>query len=309
MKPAQLLLITALLAAGIARGQKAWQGELTSLFTKIPIPKNSAACFAACTKDTDPNNGSVSIKDNGPQYTDLQNQLSSILMNGANGGSMPTSNAAPTPAQIEQMREQAMARATAAQAQAANPQQMTQSQQSYGGGAPSAGNVAIMKTIGQAQTAAAHINQLCGEVGQKMSKLSKDSVQAVKQGPNCPEVQQGGYAGPTCGCLVAHATTYYTARVAAMDNYVTQVAELIREYLPRIKSEASVIDDMEAKAKYGDAVSNPAFRQMAVSIQRQAFAGITSLLSYSQSAWNDGANEFANETNAKSGASVGCNKK
>lgn len=309
MKPGQILLVPALLMAGIASSQKAWQGDITTLLSRIPIPASSATCYSSSTKTTDSDNGSVSIKDEGAQFTDLQNRLSSILMNGASGGNMPTSNTEPTPAQIEQMKQQAMARATAAQAQAANPQQMAQSQQAYSGGAPSAGEVAIMKTIGQAQTAASHINQLCAELSQKMSKLSKDAVQAVKQGANCPEVQQGGYAGPTCGCLVAHATTYYTARVAAMDDYVAQVAALIREYLPKIKSEAAVIDDMEAKAKYGDAVSNPAFRQMAVSVQRQAFGGITYLLSYSQSAWTDGAKEFANEVNAKSGASVGCYKK
>lgn len=274
MKHPLLLLILTLLITGLTRAQKAWPGDIRTLMAEIPIPGTSATCYAACTKTTDPSNGMISIKDNGVQFTAFEARLNNIMKD-----AMTSVSTAPTGATR-----------TAATATTAS-------------------DATLMRTIGQAQMAASHINQLCNELTMKMTKLSKDAVQAVKQGPNCPEVQQGGYAGPTCACLTARALDYYTRRVTAMDDYVSQVAALIREYLAKIKAEAAVVDDMEAKAKYGDAVANPAFKQMAVSIQSQSFAGIAILLSLSSGTWKDGATEYSNELNAKSGASVGCNGK
>ena len=141
-----------------------------------------------------------------------------------------------------------------------------------------------------------------------MGKLNK-GLDAVKIGPNCPEVQQGGYAGPTCACLQDHAVDYYTRRVGAMNGYIEQATVLIQEYMSKMKAETTIVDEMEAKAKYGDAVSNPAFRQMVVSIQRQSFGAVAALLGVSGSVWRDGATEYANLVNAKSGASVPCGKK
>lgn len=298
MKHSILLLFPALLMAGTTRAQlAAWHGDLTTLLGRIPIPNSSSTCYASATKTTDPNNGAVSIKDNGPDFNALQNQLTGIAAS-AIGGTAPVSNTAPTPEEIEQMKQQALQRAAAAQSMTAAPAT-----------APSGSEVTLMRLVGPAQSAASRLNQLSTELTQKMLKLSKDSVQAVKQGPNCPEVQQGGYAGPTCACLSAHAIAYYTARVAKMDQYVTQVADLVRYYLPKINAEAAIIDDMEAKTKYGAAISNPAFRQMTASIQHQALAGVANLLAVSGGAWHDGATEYANEINAKSGASTGCRGK
>ena len=165
-----------------------------------------------------------------------------------------------------------------------------------------------MKLIGQAQTAAGNINRLSLELAQKREKINKN-LDSVHMPPNCPEVQQGGYAGPTCACLRGHEVDYRTRRVAAMNSYVEELAALVREYLPKMKAEAAIIDDMEAKAKYGEAVSNPAFRQMVVSIQRQGFGSVTSLLGLSGDAWKDSAEEYAKLVNAQSGASIPCRGK
>lgn len=299
------ILIALLLLATTTRAQKAWPGDITVLLNRVPIPGSSSTCYAGSTRSTDAANGIISIKDNGPGYTGLENQLTGIMRDAMNSTSAtpPTGTTAPSADQIEQMKQQAMARAQAAQS--GNSQQLAHP---TSGSAPASSDVAIMKLVGQAQTAAGHINQLSLELSQKMSKLDK-GLEAVKIGPNCPEVQQGGYAGPTCKCLQEHAEDYYTRRVAAMDSYVSQVGALVREYLGKMRAETSIVDDMEAKAKYGDAVSNPAFRQMVVSVQRQSFGAVTSLLSIAGSGWRDGANEYANLINAKSGASVPCGKK
>src|SRR5581483_4090225 len=149
-----------------------------------------------------------------------------------------------------QMKQQAMARAAAAQSM--TPQQMAQ--QRAASSALSLQDTAVMRLINQAQLAAGHIGQLSQELGQKYSRLNK-SLDSVKLGPVCPEVEQHGYAGPTCACLRSRESDYRTRRVAAMNSYVGQVAELFRQYMPRMKAEAQIIDDMEVKAKYGDAVS------------------------------------------------------
>lgn len=279
-----LLFVLLCVCSGFARAQKAWQGDITALLSKIPMPGSSSISYAGCTKITDPSTGLISIKDNGPGFTDLEAQLDKIATEAMAGAS-----------------------AQAAAAQSASPQQMAQQYRSNSG-APSPAELVVMKLIGQAQTAAGHINQLTLEVAQKKAKIFA-KLDSVKLGPVCPEVQQGGYAGPTCACLKGREVDYRTRRTPVMDSYVQQVAELYREYLAKMKVEAAIVDDMESKAKYGDAVSNPAFRQMVVSIQRQALVSVTTMMSLSGSAWNDSAKEYALLMNARSGASVPCGKK
>lgn len=301
-----LLLITALFTAGLAHAQNAWHGDIISLIAKVPAPQPSSASYAAATKTTDASNGLVSIKDNGDQFNSLQSQLMSIASGGMTSGSMPPASATtpPTADQIEQMKQQAMQRAAAAQS--TSPQQYAQQQQQqYSGGAPSKADVALMQQINQAQTAASEINRLCNEIAQKKAQLNKEAVQAVKM-KNCPDVRQGSYVGPTCQCQQENDIAYYTARVVALDQYIAQVNDLFHAYLMKIKAQASIVDEMEVKAKYGDAVSNPAFRQMVVNIQRQALAGVTTLLALSGDAANDGSAEYANLANAKSGAMTHC---
>src|SRR5262249_11664934 len=157
-------------------------------------------------------------------------------------------------AQLEEIMKSAMVMP----AQSMDPRQMAQQYRSSGGsGASSAGEMEVMKLIGQAQTAAGRINQLSLEMAGERGKIAK-GLDSVSMPPNCPEVQQGGYAGPTCACMQKREVDYRTRRVAAMNKYVEQMAALVRDYLPKMQAQAAIIDDMEAKAKYGDAVSNPA---------------------------------------------------
>jgi hypothetical protein len=290
----------------LVHGQKAWPGDITAMLSKVPVPVSSASCYGQSSKVTDPSTKLVTIKDNGPAFTDLEAQLQNIMKAAMSAAQAQGQGmAAPNADQLAQMQQQAMQRAAAAQS--SSPQQMAQQYRSSSG-APSSGDMAVMKLIGQAQTAAGNINRLSLEMTQRMEKISKN-LDSVRMPPNCPEVQQGGYAGPTCACLRGHEVDYRTRRVAAINGYVDAVAALVREYLPKMRAEAAIIDDMEAKAKYGEGVSNPAFRQMAVSIQRQGFGSVTSLLSLSGGAWKDSAEEYANLVNAQSGASIPCSSK
>ena len=296
------ILIPTLLAGGVVYGQKAYPVALVSLYSKVPPLTDSKACYSGSRTETDPNSGLISIKDNGPQLAALQEELMKI--SGApQMTAAPTGGTPPSAEQIQQMQQQAMQRAMAAQA--ASQSGTSTQQRGTASGAPSSADVAVMKQIGQAQTSAGRINQLSSELGQKISALRNGATQ-VKAGPNCPEVQQGGYAGPTCSCQVEHATTYAKARVAAQNAYMAQVQAILTDYLGKFKAEAAVIDNMEEAAKYGDAVSNPAYRSMCASIQRQALAGYTSMLSYVSGIWGDGAKEYAGELNAESGVSTGC---
>ena len=300
----RLHLLLALFATATSYGQKAWHGDIMSLIAKVPVPASSADCYGSATKETDASNGLISVKDNGVQFNNLQAQLMDIASGGMAGANQNAAPAVPTADQIEQMKAQAMQRAAAAQS--TSPQQYAQQQQGQNaGGAPSKSEVKLMKEIGQAQTAAGEISRLCGEIGQKKAKITKDAVVAVKM-KICPDVRQGSYVGPTCECTMKNDIDYYTARVAAMNEYIIQITTLMQEYTGKIKAQVSIVDEMEVKAKYGDAVSNPAFKQMAVNIQRQSLAGVTSLLALSGDAWNDGAAEYANLANAKSGAMTHC---
>ena len=244
-------------------------------------------------------------RDNGPAFKALQDEFMKIAQAPmtASGSPAPSMTAPPTPEQIEQMRQQALQRA--AQMQNMSPQQIAQMQQP-GAALPARENVELMKQIGQAQTACGQISQLSSELSNKVARLDKSPIDTVKIGPNCPEVQQGGYAGPTCGCMIAHATDYATRRVAARNQYLQQVRTLLLEYLDKFKPLVATVDDAVAKAKYGDVVVNPAFKQQVVSIQRQALGSVASIMAIAGSNWEDAGKQYAELVNAKSGASVGC---
>lgn len=290
----------------MAQAQRAWPGSITGLLSRVPIPGASSSCYSACTKTTDPSNGLISIKDNGPGFTGLQDKLEEIAreaMAGASASGMAAPAGPPSADQIEQMKQQAMQRAAADQSM--TPQQMAQ-QQHYGS-APASGDIAVMKLIGSAQTAASQITVLVNELSMKMNKLTKDKIEAVKQEPACPG--QGPAGAATCECLIAHAVDYYTRRLAGWDDRIRQVTALLEEYMPKFKTQTAIIDDMEAKAKYGDALTNPSFRQMVVSIQHQALNSLTCTLGISGGVWGDAASEYANLVNARSGASFDCKGK
>jgi hypothetical protein len=300
------LLMAVLLLATSIQAQKAWPGDITAMLSRIPVPENSAFCYKLSTKTIDSSTGIISIRDNGPGFTDIETQLTKILSGVITDAALqsPGMNA-PSADQVEQMKQQAMAQAAAARSM--SPQQLAQ-QYRGAGAAPAPDQLALMKLIGQAQTAVGHINQLISELARKKAAIYYN-LDTVKMGPVCPEVQQGGYAGPTCPCLQAREVAYRTRCTPVMDRYVGQMAGLYREYLPKMKAETLIVDDMESKAYYGDAVSNPAYRQIVLTIQRQAFTSVTTMMSLSGVAWKDSADQYALLMNARSGASVPCNRK
>ncbi len=294
--------------AHAVQAQKAAKVSVATLLTSIPVPQKSDACYAACTKNTDASNGAVSIKDNGPAFSSLQDELMKLLNNGV---ALPTqSRTAPTPEQIEQMKQQAMAQAQQRMAQA---QAMQQSGQPPAPGTVTAARPSddpvLMRQIGQAQSTAAQANALVRELNDKMAKLDRSGVENVKSGPNCPEVQQGGYAGPTCACLKAKAVKYYNERTDQEDLIVHNIASLLQDYMVKLKPLLTSIDDVIVKADYGDAVVNPAFKQQVSLIQRQALGSVVSMLSMCDATWKDAAVIYCGSVNANSGASVGCHGK
>jgi hypothetical protein len=300
-----LLLAGSLLCTQPVRAQKAYPVEVNGLLSRIPIPESSAACYVSCTKSTDSSNGVIDVRDNGPIFKALQDEFMKIAQTpmAADGSTTPSMTTPPTPEQIEQMKQQALQRA--AQMQNMTPQQIAQMQQGAATSQPR-DNVELMKLIGQAQTACGQISRLNIELSDKVARLDKSPIDKVKMGPNCPEVQQGGYAGPTCGCMIAHATGYATGRVAARDEYLKQVRSLLLEYQGKIRPLVATVDDAVARAKYGDAVVNPAFKQQVVSIQRQALGSVSTVMAIAGSNWEDAGKQYAELINAKSGASVGC---
>ena len=294
-----LLVLTNMFLAKISIAQKAYPVEITSLLSRIPIPQDAAGCYSSSTKSTDPSNGAISVVDPGPAFKELQDQLQKINMSAA-GGIYPNGQTPDKPSaeQIEQMKQEAMQRAAQAQnGQAVSNQHTTQGAMD---------DPQIMKEIGQAQTACGQINQLIHEFSMKISAIDNSSIDKVSMGPNCPEVQQGGYAGPTCGCMKERAKTYELKRVAERNAYMQNVVGVLREYLGKIRPLCAQVDNVMIKAKFGDAVSNPAYKQMVAITQRQALGAVPALLSVASGTWEDAAKQYANLVNAESGASVGC---
>jgi len=300
-----LLLLPTLLAGARACAQKAYPVELLGLLGKISVPQSTSACYAGCSTKTDAANGSVSIVNTDPTYKEINDQLDKITkaaMDAANAQAAPQ---APNAEQVQQMQQQAMQKA--ASMQGMSPQQMAAAQQAKSqSGAPSASELAVLKKMGQAQTAAAQINKLINEMSQKFTHLDKSPIDKVPMGANCPEVQQGGYAGPTCDCLTKRDMAYQAARDAKYNAYLQQVTAIINEYLAKVKVQTAIVDDFEHTAKYGEALSNPMYKQLVGSVQQQALSGVVVILAAASGNWEDAAKMYANVVNAKSGASVGC---
>ena len=300
-----LLFASLLLAGSQLHAQKAYPIELLGLMGKISVPQNTAACYAGCTTKTDPSNGSVNVVNTDPTFKEINDQLDKITKAAMDGANTQMPPQAPNADQIQQMQQQAMQKAAAAQG--ASPQQMAAAQQARSqSGAPSASELTVMKKMGQAQSAASRINQLQNEMAQKFSQLDKSSIDKVPMGANCPEVQQGGYAGPTCDCLSKRDLAYQTARDAKYNQYLQQVIAIINDYMGKMKTELAIVDDFEHAAKFGDAVSNPVYRQLVGSVQRQAMGGVVTILAACSGNWEDAAKMYANVINGRSGASVGC---
>jgi len=278
--------------------QKPANIQINSFISRVPLPENSASCYASCTttKDAD---GQISIKDNGPVFNDLTEQLEKLNkaamddMRNSGNTAMNTAPSAPTAEQIAEMQQQAMQRAQQAMQNGTNPAA------AQSGNHPAKAfttNVALMQEIGKAQSAIMPMNQLINELSAKVGQVTMEDVKA---GPNCPEVQQGGYAGPTCKCTKEREISYESRCIAARDGYLAKVNALLHKYIPQIQDQVAIIDKLESDAKFGEGLTDRATLQMLVSLQREALNGFTSVLSIANGKWSDGANQYLRLVNAK----------
>ena len=296
MKKHRILFVAGLLILACTIGlnataQQAWHGNLNSLMSRIPQTSSCSGGYGLCNQQT-AENKVITITGLGTSFTDLQKQMLDTAGSPV-PGSMPDPGSAPSPEQIEAMKQQAMAKMAAAQGM--TPQQAAQMQRPTGS-MPTVDPV-LMRQVGQAQTAAGQITQLINEMSQKINKMNK-GLDSIKLTGACKEVMQGGYAGPTCECEIGRHTSYEQRRTASLNKYLQAVANLAQEYMTRMRPLLSIVDDMEVKAKYGDAITDPSFRQMVLVAQRQAMNGVTAILSVYSGIAKDGAEQQANLLNA-----------
>jgi hypothetical protein len=270
------------------------------------MPQSSGSCYASCNKKTDPTYGLVSIKDNGKALNDLTDQFNQYLNAGMGVPSAAAMSSQPTPEQIAQMKQQAMQQLAQAQAQAQAAAQNPPAQPHSTGTAGPVDDPNLMRQFGQAQGLAMQASQIARELSAKVAAIDKSAFEHVSQGPNCPEVQQGSYAGPTCACMTAKEIKYRKARTEQEDLYLTKVVSLIQEYLPKIKAPLTAVDDLMVKAKYGDAIINPAFKQQLGMMQKQAMGAVLMVLNLSNVTWTDAASVYCFNVNAESGATLRC---
>jgi type II secretory pathway pseudopilin PulG len=285
-------------------GQKPATVQVNSLINRIPALEASNVCYEASTRETDPSNGSVSIKDNGHQFNELNEELNHMMNNDMNAMKNQSYTAA-NQAASAQDAQQAQAQAMQQQQQAAQMANMTPEQiqqmvkNSNHTQAPQKTDVNLMKRIGQAQSALANLQQVLMEFDMKFAKISYTDKTTLKLPPNCPEVQQGGYAGPTCSCERERAITSANTYVVAVNSDLEKMKEMIAQYKQRIADQVAVIDKLEIDYKYGDAVTDPSAKQMMWSMQKQALNGFVDMLAKVSSGWSDGAKAYARVMTAK----------
>ncbi len=140
------------------------------------------------------------------------------------------------------------------------------------------------------------IQMLVSELGRKLGAIMPASVPSE---PKCPEVQQGGYAGPTCACTYARTVTGEQKMVAAEDAALAQKSALLNQYRGLIGDQIAIIDKLESDAKYGEGITDATVLQLLWSSQRQGLNGVVSFLSMANGTWTDGANRYLYLVNAK----------
>jgi hypothetical protein len=292
MKINQILFAASLLIVGYtAQAQTAWKGKLGTLMDRIPQSTTCEGGYGLCDHTTD-DRKYITITGLGSGFTSLEKQM--MEASGAPvPGSMPADGQAPSPEQIEAMKQQALAKMAAAQNM--TPQQAAQMKKPTGS-MPTIDS-ALGHQIGKAQNAAIEITKLVNEMSQKMNKIYK-AWDSVKLGPRCGEVMYKGLETSTCGCLIARATKYETSRTASLNAYISAVAELAHRYKALIRQQLDIVDDIELNLKYGDAVNNPSYRQVLVMAQRQAMNGVTTIMSAFSGITRDGAEQQARLLNA-----------
>jgi hypothetical protein len=280
-----------------ARGQKPAQLKINSLMDQIPVPQSSSTCYAVCTISKDASN-ITTVKDNGPVFKHLQDELQSMMMgdmNAMNNPAVPKSApAAPTAEQIAQMQADAMAKAQQYSQQGANPAAAMQAQAQANRKPPT--NMALMQGLGKAGAANMQIQSLLRDMSKELSGLNMRQVHAP---PNCPEVRQGSYVGPTCACEHDRGVTAETDDIAARDELIQKQKTILQKYKGLLQVQVGVVDDLEAGAKYGEGITDPTTLQLLWSAQRQAMTATVQILGICSGISTDGANQYVRLVNAK----------
>ncbi len=299
MRKIAVIVSLLLVIASFVRAQKPARLQINSLLARVPIPKSSSACYGNSTTTTDAS-GVSSIKDNGPVFNALQSELTGLLSGGMtamqSGAATPSAaQQPPTAEEIAQMQQDAMARAQALSQGGANPSAAMQAQASANRKPPTV-NPAVMQGLGKASGAAMQIRTLVTELGQKVGAVN---TPAVHSEPNCPEVRQGSYVGPTCACTYARSVNGEQKRVDAQDIGLQQKAALMSQYLNLIQDQVAIIDKLENDAKYGEGITDQTVLSMLWSAQHQGMSGLASFLSIASGVWSDGARVYLDLVNAK----------
>jgi len=309
MKTKSILILAAgLFLYSLSEAQKALPIQVYGLLSKVPMPQSSEANYHSCTVETDNSNGAVSVKDAGTTVNDLETTMEKDVKDLANSSmsSSYASNSAPSipsAEQIAQMQQQAQ------QMRGMTPDQARQMSQQmpHQNASQPAGNVSLMQELGKAQTAMMQINTTITELSTKVSQLGgeyKQKIDKVQQSASCPEfkVPTADIAEPKCNCVKTRLLDYRQKRVSIEDEYIQRVNGLLNTYLPKIKDQIAIIDKAEQDLKYGDAITLPAFKTQAVSVQQQAITTIAPILGIVKNVIKDSGTEYAGVVNANNSA-------
>jgi hypothetical protein len=304
-----LLLAFFSFAGSFGFAQKIAKIQIISLIDQIPLPESCSTSYSGSTILTDSVTGRVTFKDKGPRFNQIDKELQQMMDADVDAMHKNTAQAANQVA--AQQAAQEAAQAQAAQAQAAQQQaaqmanmtpdqiqQMMQKNNSTNTSAPQKVDGKMMKEIGLAQTAAQKIEMIVMEINSKVGGLPHTDRSKLPVPASCPEVMQGSYAGPTCGCEKGRSVKSEYSVVEAENQDISSLIPFIAQYAPRIKEQVIIVDQLESDYKYGDAVTDPNMKRVFLIVQRQAMSGFASLYGLSGIGWEQGAKTYVDYINA-----------
>ncbi|MDE3184735.1 MAG: hypothetical protein KGM16_15055 [Bacteroidota bacterium] len=289
------------------KAQRALPLPINSLFSKIPpIPNDCGTSFQLCTKDTDATNGIISVKDAGKVINDLQ-QITENDVQQLATSSMTSSYSNPT-ASIPSQDQMSNMMQNSSQMQNMSPQEamkMAQQMQNQNR-SPTAINTDLMQEIGKGQDAAAKLNVVLNELNTKGSQLTgtyQQKMDNIKMTGSCEEfkVEGADLMLPKCGCVKSINMDFHQKRVAVSNEYLQNLEALLQRYLPKIKGEIAIVDKVEQDLNYGDALSLPALKSQAVTLQQEVFGSVMPILGLVGDKVKETGSEYADLTNIKNG--------
>lgn len=288
----------------VIKAQKALPIQVYGLIEKIPLPQKSESNFHTCTVVND-ESGLVSVKDAGAELNNLQATMEKDVKDLANStmsGSYASVPTMPSKEQIAQMQQRAQQMQGMSTDEA---RQMAQSMPHTNASQPT-NNVGLMQELGKAQSAMLQINTAINELSIKASQLGgayKLKIDKVQKSASCPEfkVPHADIAEPKCDCVKTRELEYYKNRITVEDEYIQNVNELLKNYIPKIKDQIVIIDKAEKDLNYGDATTIPTFKTQAVTVQQQAITALAPLLGIVEGVIKDSGSEYTNVVNINNG--------